>query len=120
MLKVKFWRIGTVVVGKILEQDDSLRAGSCDSKKIGEMHYSGTTYRVKSAGCPQINGDTLYVRGSYASNDDDYMFYDFRDRTIAERYITAMTKIIHDINIESFLKKDFHVSDEEVEVTIAE
>lgn len=120
MLKVKFWRIGTVVVAKVLEQDESLRAGSHDVKVIGSKYYCDTTYDVRSASCPQITGDTLYLRGIEHSVDNKYACYSFPTEQEAKDYITVMNKIIHDINIESFLKKDFHVADEEVEVTIAE
>ena len=120
MLKVKFWRIGTVVVAKVLEQDESLRASRIDIKYLGESRYKGCLYTVRSATNPQITNDVLYVRGSDTSGDERYVTREFYSEKNAKDYITAMTKTIHDINIESFLKKDFHVADEEVEVTIAE
>lgn len=120
MLKVKFWRIGTVVVAKVLEQDECLRCGPLDSRTLGELRYAGKNYKVKSVNHPQLLCDTLYVRGVHITDDDTYNTYNFLNEQDAKDYITAMNKIIHDINIENFLKKDFNVSDEEVEVTIAE
>ena len=120
MLKVKFWRIGTVVVGKSLEQDESLRAGGGGRKELGETHYKGIKYEVRSTSFPEISDTRLYVKGDKVGDDKIYASKNFDTEKDAKNYITAMNKIIHDINIEGALKKGCSASDEEVEVTIAE
>ena len=100
---------------------EGFRAGSgSDIKVLGETYYKGTSYDVKSNNFPEITNTRLYVKGSDKKDDEIYASRKFDNEVEAKNYITAMNKIIHDINIESFLKKDFHVADEEVEVTIAE
>lgn len=92
-LKVELFRYDTLVFGKILEQDESLR----EKREV----ISRSDYEIDSFDGPGINSNTLYIRGRSEKFNDDVIFYNFNSKKAAEAWCKNIKKLIDELNNEA-------------------
>lgn len=90
MLKVDLKLFDNVIVGKILEQDESLRGKG----KI----FSDGKVNICSNGAPELNDLNLFIRGELRNNDNDCFCYSYDSAGEAKEYYDAFLKAIEKIN----------------------
>ncbi len=89
-LKVELFRYDTLVFGKILEQDESLRGE-------GEV-ISRSDYKIGSIGSPEIGQARLFIRGAEEHADNRVMYYNFTTVKDAEAWCENVKKLIDKLN----------------------
>lgn len=97
-LKVELFRYGTLVFGKILEQDESL---SGEGKVI-----SRSNYEIDSFDGPGINSNTLYIRGRSEKFNDNVIFYNFDSVEKAKAWCENIKKLINKLNNDGASEED--------------
>lgn len=96
MLDIEMFVYGeTLLVGRILHQDESLRCVS-DTKLI----YQTPDYNlaVKSASAPAMDNINLYLRGTKREKDNQPLFYKFDSAEQLKNYVCNVKKALHEIN----------------------
>lgn len=89
-LKVELFRYGTLVFGKILEQDESLR-------EKGEI-TTNYDYAIESIRFPEIAERKLFVRGEVKDSDNKIMSKRFADEDSAIRWCEHIKQLIDRVN----------------------
>ncbi len=97
-LKVELFRYDTLVFGKILEQDESLRGK-------GEV-ISRSDYKIGSVASPEIGQARLFIRGSEKSNDNKVLYYNFTTVKDAEAWCENVKKLINKLNNDGASEED--------------
>lgn len=94
MLDIELFVYGeTLLVGKILHQDESLRG----RKEI----YKSEGFYVSSSSNPAMSYNTLYIRGSDASRDNTPLHSPFDNPDELEKYVCNVKKALAVINKET-------------------
>ncbi len=89
-LKVELFRYGTLVFGKILEQDESLR-------EKGEV-ISRSDYEIDSVSSPEFRQTRLFIRGAKKCDDNKVLYYNFTTVKDAEAWCENVKKLIDELN----------------------
>ncbi|XVG95848.1 hypothetical protein ACGCUP_01045 [Eubacteriales bacterium KG125] len=89
-LKVELFRYGTLVFGKILEQDESLREKAIITQNV--------EYSIRSIDSPQIRFKKLFVRGCNKTNDNTILNYNFTSLEEAEEWCENIKYLIDELN----------------------
>ena len=92
MIKVKFWRLGNVLVAKVLEQPEE--TGGVETLTEVDDYY------IHSYEQPQISNRTLYLRGKNKKHDDDYCAYAYDNVEEAKEALNGFRKCIEKYNVE--------------------
>lgn len=90
MLKVDLKLMNNVIVGQVLEQDESLRGK-------GKILSDGKV-NICSNGAPELNDLNLFIRGELRNNDNDCFCYSYDSADEAKEYYDAFLKAIEKIN----------------------
>lgn len=90
MLKVDLKLMNNVIVGQVLEQDESLRGKG----KI----FSDDKVDIRSDNEPELDCTTLFIRGEEKSSDNDCFCHSYDSAEEAEEYYNAFLKAIEKIN----------------------
>lgn len=91
-LKVEFFRYETLVFGKILEQDESLRGM--------EIIARNEKFCIASVHCPDIRNEKLYIRGANEYTDEKIVTYNFDTVEEAKEWWANIKTMIDEINQE--------------------
>ena len=86
-LKLDLKRVGSVILGRVLEQDESLR---------NNLDLSVDNFAIDSCNWPQLRNDRLFIRGRARNYDDDLFYYDYKTK---EKAIAVQEKIINLVNM---------------------
>lgn len=89
-LKVELFRYDTLVFGKILEQDESLRGK--------EEVISRSDYEIDSVSSPEIRQARLLIRGVKKCDDNKVLYYNFTTVKDAEAWCENIKKLIDKLN----------------------
>lgn len=90
MLKLKLWQIETVVLMKVLEQDESTRCN---------ILYNNDDLEIVSAYTPQLDQKCIYVRGCAKENDDNVSVFHCNSVQQAEAYISKIQRAVYEYNM---------------------
>lgn len=90
MLKVDLKLMNNVIVGQVLEQDESLRGK-------GNI-LSDEKVSICSNGMPELNGHHLFIRGELRNDDNNCFCYSYDSAEEAREYYDAFLKAIEKIN----------------------
>lgn len=95
MLDIELFVYGeTLLVGRILQQDESLRGDGVDTKHI----YNKDGFQLNSYGSPEITQNILFVRGKTKEEDNKPIFLRFRDKETLRIYVCNVKKALAEIN----------------------
>lgn len=89
-LKIELFRYGTVVLGKVLEQDEELRGRGIIAEKNG--------FIVKSSVLPELFDDKFYIRGENTLNDDRCFVYIYNTEAKAIQICQTIVELVDKIN----------------------
>lgn len=92
-LKIELYRYGTLLFGRVLEQDESLRRID-DSKCIADRDG----FKIKADKSPELRGDTLYIRGANENSDYDIFHYIFLSEERALEVAENIKQLVAEIN----------------------
>lgn len=81
---------GTLLVGRILHQDESLRGKG--------TIYDRDYFVVKSTSNPAFEESSLYIRGGSREFDDSPMYLQFNTQETLKNYVCNVKKALHEIN----------------------
>jgi len=93
MLKVDLKLMNNVIVGQVLEQDESLR-GKGKIISCGKVN-------ICSSGAPELDGLNLFIGGELRSKDHNCFCYSYESAEEAKEYYDAFSKAIRTINDEN-------------------
>ena len=91
-LRLGLKRVGSIVFGRVLEQDDSLRA------RFTSEGDGGTITKISSISWPELGPTWLKIRGNHKSGDNDWFAYNFDGPRKAEQAIKDIKLIVTKIN----------------------
>lgn len=95
MLDIELFVYGeTLLVGRVLYQDESLRGDGVTQKHI----YTGTDFRVDSYASPEMTVPTLYIKGSKHEDDNKPMYWKFTSTDVLKKYVCNVKKALAEIN----------------------
>lgn len=95
MLDIELFVYGeTLLVGKVLYQDESLRGDGVDTKHI----YRGVGFTIGSYATPEMTQDTLYIRGIKRENDNQPIYRRFSNKEVLKTYVCNVKKALVEIN----------------------
>lgn len=97
-LNVELFRYDTLVFGKILEQDESLR-------EKGEV-ISRSDYEIDSVSSPELRQTRLFIRGAKKCDDNKVMYYNFTTVKDAEAWCENIKKLINKLNNDGASEED--------------
>ena len=94
-LKLGIQRVGNIVFGKALEQDESLREKG--------LLYEDKKIAVRSAGGPELyhtdsDPSTLFIRGSVREADNNWFASSYSSESEAEKVVEAIKRAVAVIN----------------------
>lgn len=92
VLKVDLKLMNNVIVGQVLEQDESLRG------KGNILSYEKVN--IRSFEVPELNDHDLFIRGETRSDDNNYFCHSYNSADEAKEYYDAFLKAIEKINKE--------------------
>ena len=91
-LEIELYRYDTLVFGKIIYQDESIR----DDVKIVEKNG----FSIGSFAHPELVENSLYIRGKNDKNDHNIFYYRFSDDEIAIQTCKKIVDCVDLINSE--------------------
>ena len=96
-LKLELFRYGSLVFGKVLEQDESLRCSSGSSAiDIGTGDFS-----ISSDNGPELRNTVLYIRGRNTSLDHRAFFKDYSSIDKAKEAVETIKYFVDKLNSDS-------------------
>lgn len=90
MLKVDLKLMNNVIVGQVLEQDESLRGKG--------MIFSDEKVNIRSFEVPELNDHDLFIRGETKSDDNNCFCHSYNSADEAKEFYDAFLKAIEKIN----------------------
>lgn len=96
-MKYEFMRKGNVVLGRVLEQDESTRNGR-ESDAITLYNDDETRMRVCSFICPDLGLDIIYLWGYDHDLDNKYAVYEFGNGDKAKKYYNKVKTTLEHYN----------------------
>ena len=90
MLKVDLKLMNNVIVGQVLEQDESLRGKG--------TIFSDEKVNICSNGAPELDDHHLFIRGDLRNDDNNCFCYSYDNAEEAKEYYDAFLKAIEKIN----------------------
>lgn len=95
-MKYEFMRKGNVVLGRVLEQDESTRARWANDTALYIDDETGI--EVRSLTCPELLSDTIYLRGCNPDLDNKYIAYESIDEDAAKKYFNRVKTTLEHYN----------------------
>ncbi len=95
MLDIELFVYGeTLLVGRVLYQDESLRGDGINEKRL----YNVDGFHVSSYSTPELTSYALYIRGSNRSTDNQPMSLRFSNKETLKKYVCNVKKALAEIN----------------------
>lgn len=93
-LKVEMFRYGTLVFGRVLEMDESIR----DSGTLAVVDQDGVEFRLESVSYPELTANELLVRGCREEHDDKVFYHNYPDEEKAIAACKAFKSLVETVN----------------------
>ena len=92
-LKIELKLDGTMISGRVLEQDESLRTNDEE-----ELVIRNTEFLILSRFCPTLIGNELCVRGKYHSTDNDIFSEAYDSSEEADKVYANIISLVNELN----------------------
>ena len=91
-LRLGIQRVGSIVFGRVLEQDDELRGR-------GLLATGGTVVgAMRSDGSPALYHEKIFILGSMSANDSSWFAHDFRCESDAAQAVEDIKILVATVN----------------------
>ena len=92
-LRLGLQRVGSIVFGRVLEQDESLRTCSVLTSGDGDVIKS-----VQSVVWPQLTNWAILIRGTDGSKDNDWFACDYGNADSAVEAVADIKELVAVVN----------------------
>lgn len=96
-LEVEFHQFESVIVGRIIHQDESLR--NLDDSKMKTL-IKNDWYEILSESSPDIGAYSLFIRGEDVESDNNYFCHQFYTKEYASEWLQNIKSLIVRLNKE--------------------
>ena len=102
-LRMELFQYGTLVFGKIIEQNESLR--SIEVGASAKEFISKNAISIVSQSSPDIGkcgGNlSIYIRGYFREDDDNIMYYNFDTKEEADIFCDNVKELVKELNAQN-------------------
>ncbi len=106
-LAIELGRYDTLVFGRVLEQDESLRQK--EGLLLRHWFSGDRRFTIDSSYGPSLDEYRLHIRGKHASRDNEEFWFSFDTKEEAIQYVEYIRKGVAAINAEGKDKTDVAV-----------
>jgi hypothetical protein len=96
-IKVEMFRYGTLVFGRVLEMDESIR----ESGTLAVVDQDDWVFKLSSVNRPELKAYELFVRGSMEKHDDKVFQYNYPDEEGAIAACKAFKRLVDKVNADA-------------------
>lgn len=82
---------------KVLEQDEKYRCGYDEDDEL-LIFTSSSNFELLSCNCPELDGNSIWIRGVDNNFDNNYVAYDCNTENEAIKYIEEVNQLVKEFN----------------------
>ena len=97
MIKLNLFRLGNLVIMRVLEQDEKYRCTYDDYVEI-TIYTSSNNFKLLSCECPELDGNSIWLRGADNNSDNIYVAYDCGTENEAIKYVEEVNQLVKEFN----------------------